>query len=649
MSRRACPCLALLLLGLLVAGPLGAQEQPPAGPTPDEAVQVERIELRSGTRIDDALRVIADIAGLNIVTTPEAGKVLLSGFVLQDVNAREVLDALCKAHELWYRRDGTIIRVMTAEEYQKDLTVVREPQTRIFNLLHPNPLAVGGAIRDLFGQRVRLSLGLDEGDLSGGLGGGLGGFGNNGFGGAGGFNNGLGGLSGSGAGVFGNTFGGGFNNFLGGGFGGFGGGFGGFGGGFGNTGFGGQGAYGDPTGRDPSERLDAERLTAERLSRIAQEGGVIAEADAEAITEGRPLIAVTVNRRHNFIVVRSSDADAMKEIERLVLEMDRPLAEVLLEVKVLEVRLGDGFESALDVDWVEDPPTGNLPTGKPANPFTGAGAALEQLAVAGSFPVASGGALVYQFLNEHIRVRLNLLGRENRLATLATPLLLCANNEVARIFIGEERPLVRNFQLQTTTTNGVVTNQIVPTVDLRDIGNTLRLIPRINADRTVTITIVQDISSVNPGGAVLPVPSTGGGLASFAVDTVNTANLQGTVVAKDGMTLAVGGLIRKEKSDRQEGIPWFQDLPLVGWLFGSTVRSEEQRELVLLITPHVLMTPAEGHARTRARIRALSLHPWNDMGDRALQRYDVDDVPGSEGYRLLIEDYLCPIPEPRGE
>lgn len=627
--RRQLACLILLSAAAALA------QEPPPGP--EASIQVERIELRMGTRMDDALRLLSEVTGVNLVATPEAAKLTVSGFVLQGVSAREALEALCKTHQLWFRRDGSIIRVMTAEEYQKDLTVVREPVTRVFNLLHPNPMAVGGAIRDLFGSRVRLSIGIDESDL--GLGGGL----------AGGV------LGGSNTGAFGNNLGGGFNNtFLGGGIGGFGlgglgGGYGGFGnqGGYGGQG-GNQGAYGDDQQR--SARIDREKATAERLSRLATEGGKVDEAAAGELTEDQPLIAVTVNRRHNFVVVRTSDADAMAEIERLVVELDRPLAQVLLEIKVLEVRLGDGFESALDVDWVEDPPQGNLPTGKPANPFVQtAASALEHLAVAGNFPIASGGAFVYQFLNEHVRVRLNLLGREGRLASLATPLLMCANNEVARIFIGEERPLVRSFQLQTTTTDGVVSNQVVPTVDLRDIGNTLRLVPRINADRTVTITIVQDISSVNLGGAILPVPTADGGLASFAVDTVNTANLQGTVVAKDGMTLAVGGLIRKEKSDRQEGLPWFQELPFVGWLFGSTVRNQEQRELVLLITPHVLLTPQEGQARTLSRIRALSLHPWNESGDRALQHYGKDDVPGSEGYGFLLQDYLCPIPEPGDE
>jgi len=206
--------------------------------------------------------------------------------------------------------------------------------------------------------------------------------------------------------------------------------------------------------------------------------------------------------------------------------------------------------------------------------------------------------------------------------------------------------LVRNFSLQNTTTNGVVQSQFVPTVTLRDIGNTLRLVPSINADRTVTLTIVQDVSTVNQGGATLPISNGQGGVTTFAIDTVNTANLEGTVVAKDGLTLAVGGLIRKEMVDQTRGIPYLMDIPLIGWLFGETVRTESHRELILIITPHVLTTPQEGQEVSRRRLEALSLHPFHDLGDRALQRYDRRDAPGAADYGRLIEDTLLPWNEP---
>jgi len=617
-------------LALFVCCVLGCSLAQAQDPSPSEiarrqalSTNVEFLDLRS-LQVDDAVRLLCQASGANVVCTVEAATKPLPALLLQGVTVKEAVETLCKVAKLWFRESEGIVQIMTTEEYSKDLVVQRTPETKVFTLLHPNAVIVAGAIRDLYPQRVQLNYGIGAEALSTPLGTG-----------------GLGGLGGGG-GINGTSFGGSsgqrFSTTLGGGLGGFGNQFGNQSGNqFGRSGLG-------AGGTTPDEQLEDD-LTPEQLARLEVEGTTVT-GDLRGLTAGRPAIAITVNRRQNLIVVRTSDEEALGEIERLVLELDRPTPQVLLEVKVLELDLGDDFRSAIDVDWVEGPARTNLPTGEATNPLSpGAATVVENVLGAGNAPFA-GGSLVYQFINEHVRARLELLETEGRLGVLATPLLLCANQQVSRIFIGEERPLVRNFQLQSTTTNGVVQNQLVPTVDLRDIGNTLRLVPSINADRTVTLTIVQDVSSVNVGGATLPVPNGSGGVTPFAVDTVNTANLEGTVVAKDGLTLAVGGLIRKELADRTSGIPYLMDLPFIGWLFGETTRTEVHRELVLIITPHVLTTPAEGQEVSRRRLAALSLHPFHDLGDRALQRYDRHDAPGAEDYGRLIEDYVLPWNEP---
>ncbi|MGE0707500.1 MAG: type II secretion system protein GspD [Planctomycetota bacterium] len=630
MKRAAALLLALLLLAppLLEPQAARAQEDPAPRPrAPGLELVIEWLDLRAQP-VEDALRLLGQAAGANVVCTVDAAKKPLPALTLQEVPVRRAVETVCKVAGLWYREDEGILRVMTAEEYRKDLVVQRTPKVKVFTLLHPNAVAVAGAIRDLYGSRVQLSYGLTAEVLATPLAAANAGLGT-GSGGTGGAGNGLQGfgtsLLGSGANRFTSSLG---NQS--------------FGQGFGNFGQS-QGGANAQADEEKAARLSKE-LTPEQLSRLKVEGGKV--QDVEGLTEARPPIAITVNRRQNLIVVRTADEEALGEIERLVLQLDRPTPQVLLEVKVLQLDLGDDFRTALDVDLVSGPQQQNIPTGEQTNPVLQTASTVARNLVAAGNPPLAGGALVYQFLNDHVRVRLEALETEGRLGVLATPLLLCANNQVSRIFIGEERPLVRSFELQTTTTNGVVQTQVVPTVDLRDIGNTLRLVPSINADRTVTLTIVQDVSSVNIGGATLPVPNGQGGVSNFAVDTVTTANLEGTVVAKDGLTLAVGGLIRKEMVDRTRGIPYLMDIPLIGWLFGETVRTETHRELILIITPHVLTTPAEGQEVSRRRMEALSLHPYHDLGDRALQRYSRHDAPGAADYGRLVEDYLLPWNEP---
>jgi type II secretory pathway component GspD/PulD (secretin) len=67
--------------------------------------------------------------------------------------------------------------------------------------------------------------------------------------------------------------------------------------------------------------------------------------------------------------------------------------------------------------------------------------------------------------------------------------------------------------------------------------------------------------------------------------------LDGTVIAKDGLTIAVGGLVRETKSTQESKVPWLSDIPLIGKLFTSTQDLEERSELILMITPHVMITP----------------------------------------------------------
>src|SRR5690606_24344005 len=137
--------------------------------------------------------------------------------------------ALTKAYGLWYRvdPDSGVIQVYTTDEYQRDLASFRDERTEVYTLLYPNAHDIASVIRDVFGERVRLSLGsddqatfqdlaerLDRFDLidgrSQGLGlfGGAGGFGGGGFGGGGfgfgGFGRGgMGGMGGFGRGGMG--------------------------------------------------------------------------------------------------------------------------------------------------------------------------------------------------------------------------------------------------------------------------------------------------------------------------------------------------------------------------------------------------------------------------------------------------------------
>lgn len=524
---------------------------------------IHKLEFREAKMVD-VIRALADMSGLNIVATKDAGAKEVTVF-LQKITVKDALDTISKNSGLWYRQDksGNTYRIMTTEEFQKDMVVYREDITRIFNLLHPNPVIVATAIRDVYGDRVRLTLGVEDSATGLGSNGGIGGTASAGI-----SNSRTGSLNGVRQATTRQTTTG-----------------------TSGTAGGSRGAAGAESERVLKEKLTSDQL--ERLGALLPDGtaGVISSDALNQFSRNEQPIYITVNREHNLIIVRTSDAGSIKDIERLIKDMDRPTPQVLLEMKVLELSAGDSFRQLFSLSATSDDGKHSLGLG--------------------NFPT-EGGTLVYQFMNSVITARLELLEKNNKVTTLSSPILLASNNRPAQVFVGEERVLVIGVSASATTVdNGVVIpTTIVPVTEVRNIGNTLQILPKINADRSVTLNIVQDASTVNVGGGTLPVFVGGAGVQTFNIDTVNTSNIQGTVVAKDGLTVAIGGLIQTSTSKNTQKVPFLGDIPMVGKLFRREEDSNSKSELILLITPHIITNPSEAEDASKGMVETLSAQEW---------------------------------------
>jgi general secretion pathway protein D len=241
--------------------------------------------------------------------------------------------------------------------------------------------------------------------------------------------------------------------------------------------------------------------------------------------------------------------------------------------------------------------------------------------------------MTFQIVNEYFKARIQLLEERGRVTTLATPLLLTANNEVSRLFLGEERPLVRNVTGQTLITDSAVATTPNTTIEFRPVGTTLLITPNINSDRTVTLRLLQEDSSINSGGATIPiVVSSTGGVQNVSVDVVATKSISGTFVAKDGMAVAIGGLIQEQVSDVRSQVPILGRIPLLGFLFRSETKAKTRNEMVIMIRPHVISTPSEGEEISRKLLKGLSVHPSmpdakGDMGTFREPKGKVDQSP----------------------
>ena len=586
--------LFLALAGTLAFGQVaapGVDAKAAAASTPMKLIDFREIKL------SDALKIFASQSGMNIVTSPDAGKTIVS-MTLTDVTARLALETLLKANNLWYKDDGGIVRVMTTQEFQRDLTNFREEKTEVFTLLYPNAVQIGVAIRDLYGDRVRLSLGsearsdetddlyerLDRFDAIDQRGQLLNGSSNNsnGFG----VNN----IS---------TVGGG----------------------------GGIGASSASRGttaqqinvqrrRDDSavnaDRDELQKLTPDQLQALQQQAKT---GDVERLFQQYRRrdadIYVTLSRRNNILAIRTSDEHALEELTKLIHRLDVPTSVVMLEVKVLSITMSKDMTSAFDFQFSDGTSSaGGFTTGDIQPPasdtLSGVARRMAPLTLGGTG--VNSGNLAYQFVSNSFRARLQALEGKNRVTTLATPILMTANNEVSRLFVGEERPIVQNINSNAVVNQSTVTNGSNTAIEFRPVGTTLLITPNINADHTVTLRILQENSTINKNGASIPVV-TNNGLQQQAVDVVDSQSVSGTVVAQDGLTLAIGGLIQESVSDQRSQVPLLGNIPGVGIIFRNQSKNKTRSELVILIKPRIVATPCEGENVSKELLRQLSIHP----------------------------------------
>lgn len=573
---------------------------------------IELVDFRDQD-LGQAMRLFSEQSGINIVPSTNANKMKIDLY-LRNVRPMDVLENLTKTHDLYYRIDekSGVIRIHTTDEYEANLASFREEQTQVFTLLYPNPVDAAVAIRDLFGERVVLSLGVGDQDSILDLVHRL-----NRFDLVDSRNLGLGSFQGQ-------TFGGRTFSTL-----------------NGLGGFNANPAYRNSQSRALDETEPLSDLSAEEIQQLIDAINKRAtrpepsplgdDPISKLLKERQATIYVTVVRRNNQVVVRTGDEDTMKQIAMLIQSLDVPTPLVLLEVKVMRVNLDDEFRSVFDYQFSDGGTSaGSFTTGDilptPSDLLNGNARRLASMIPGGS--VLNQGDFTFQVVSNSFRARMQLLEDDNRLTILNTPLLLTANNEVSRIFIGETIPLTIGFSpTQVVGTSATSSNTIAgtPITELRDIGQSLLITPSINADRTVTLRVVQENAVREINGGKIPV-ITPSGIVDQPVDTVTRSTVSGTVVAKDGHAVVMGGLIEDRISDQRQKVPGLGKLPGLGFFFRKQTTGRTRSELVVMIRPYVFNTPTESASMSQGLLQELSVHPSALSGDLNLPTFNADEA-----------------------
>lgn len=161
---------------------------------------------------------------------------------------------------------------------------------------------------------------------------------------------------------------------------------------------------------------------------------------------------------------------------------------------------------------------------------------------------------------------------------LSAPRLLTSDNEEAEIVVGRNVPIITSRL--TDSTGGDSLAQSV-SVERKDVALTLRFTPQITEGNLVRLNVYQETTDlVEDGSNVGDVDNVG--------PTFTTRKISNTVLAQDGQTVVLGGLISTNKTDTVKKVPLLGDIPILGWLFKSTSHDEIKTNLLVFITPTII-------------------------------------------------------------
>jgi len=162
---------------------------------------------------------------------------------------------------------------------------------------------------------------------------------------------------------------------------------------------------------------------------------------------------------------------------------------------------------------------------------------------------------------------------------LSAPTLLTADNQEAEILVGQNVPFVSSRATDATQLRNLFTN-----VEREDVGITLRLTPQISAGETVRLDVYEEVSAIVP--TLVGDPDQLG-------PTTSVRSASTTVNAKSGQTVVIGGLISDNSSRQRSGVPYLQDMPVLGNFFRADRSNSNKINLLIFLTPHIVRDDTE--------------------------------------------------------
>jgi len=385
-----------------------------------------------------------------------------------------------------------------------------------------------------------------------------------------------------------------------------------------------------PTGASNTRATESSRVTTTSNSNF---WGDI-QNSLTAILGGATGRSVVVNPQSGVIVVRAMPNE-LRGVEQFLSAMQLIVErQVMLEAKIIEVRLRDGYQAGINWAGFRDGSTrfgagvispgtvlqreGSIGTAtnraadgtlRSDSVFSGGstGGIANALALGAG---AAGGLFGLALQTQDFAALLTFLETQGGVNVLSSPRVATLNNQKAVLKVGTDDFFVTNVST-TSSTSGTSTT-VTPTITVAPFfsGIALDVTPQIDDGSSIILHVHPSVSSVVERRKVIDLGSLGVFALPLASSDVNETD---TIVrVTDGNIVAIGGLMRQQSSNERSQVPGLGDAPGVGGLFRQRDNSNTKSELVILLKPTIIHNDRswqEDLTQTRERIRAMTAPP----------------------------------------
>jgi len=366
-----------------------------------------------------------------------------------------------------------------------------------------------------------------------------------------------------------------------------------------------------------------------------------AEANASKTTSQKNKkrnISIEAHEDTNTLVI-TAQPDMLRSLEAVIRQLDVRRAQVLVEAIIVEVFESDGVN--LGVQWFHEQGGFTQFNNGPASLTSVAGAAEAAKSTPGDIVPAvyaadtgekisdaynlnstkgdynllaqvlgSVNGMMFGILKNDWGAIVQAVSSDTNSNILATPSITTLDNEEAYFLVGQEVPIITGSTTSSSNSNPF------QTVDRQEVGIKLKVTPQVNEGNGVQLTIEQEVSSVSG--------STGVDIA------INKREIKTTVMADNGATIILGGLIDEDVQESVQKVPFLGDLPIIGHLFKSTNNTKRKRNLMVFLRPTII--------RDGQLMNQISKEKYNFIRADELRKKD-------EGLDLMIDDKLPLLPE----